>query len=59
MDIFINNASDLRAEIERLKTLKEEQGLALKARFTGPSAIFHTHSLDIPKITRRQKHRNF
>jgi hypothetical protein len=49
MDLSINNANDLRAEIERLKMLKEEQGLALKARFTGPSAIFHTIVSIFPK----------
>src|ERR1700710_2946906 len=49
MDISINSASDLRAEITRLKMLKEEQGLALKARFTGPSAIFHTFTSLCPR----------
>jgi hypothetical protein len=42
MDISINNASELKAEIARLKMVGEEQSLALKSRFNSPSALFHT-----------------
>jgi hypothetical protein len=42
MDISINNTSELKAEIARLKMVGEEQSIAIKARFSSPSAIFHT-----------------
>lgn len=42
MDSSIKNSSDLKAEIDRLRSLKTLQGEALKERFNGPSAIFHT-----------------
>jgi len=41
-DVSINNAGDLKAEIIRLRQLKSEQGTAIQARFSSPSAIFHT-----------------
>jgi hypothetical protein len=41
-DLSINNATDLRAEITRLRLLREEQGLAIRDRFSSPSAIFST-----------------
>src|SRR5437588_908904 len=41
-DISINNAGDLKAEIVRLRLLKEEQGKAIGARFSSPGATFST-----------------
>src|ERR1700712_4541117 len=49
MDIPITNSNDLRAEIERLKGVKQEQSIALKARFNGPAAIFSTVYSLFPK----------
>jgi hypothetical protein len=49
MDVSINNASELKAEIARLKMIKEEQSLAIKARFNTPSALFHTIVSIFPK----------
>lgn len=40
MDLPIRNIGDLRSEIIRLKGIEEVQGVALKARFSSPSAIF-------------------
>jgi hypothetical protein len=42
MDISINNVDDLKAEIFRLRLLKERQEVEIKARFSSASAIFHT-----------------
>lgn len=42
MELPVNNINDLRAEIARLKGLKAQQSVALKARFSGPAAIFST-----------------
>ncbi|OJW17357.1 hypothetical protein [Mucilaginibacter sp. 44-25] len=42
MELPVNNITDLRAEIARLKGLEAQQSVALKARFSGPSAIFST-----------------
>ncbi len=49
MDISINNASELKAEIARLKMVEEEQSIAIKARFSTPSALFHTIVSIFPK----------
>ena len=49
MDTSINNASELRAEIARLKMVSEEQSLAIKDRFNTPSALFHTIISIFPK----------
>jgi hypothetical protein len=45
----INSASDLRAEMDRLRDLERQQKLALKARFQSPSAVFHTALSLFPK----------
>ncbi|TWR29685.1 hypothetical protein FPZ43_07435 [Mucilaginibacter pallidiroseus] len=42
MEPSIKNIHDLKVEIGRLKNLTAEQGIALKARFAGPSAIMAT-----------------
>jgi hypothetical protein len=42
MDAVIYNISDLKEEIERLKTSKKVQEEAIKSHFNGPVAIFHT-----------------
>ncbi|HEY4323117.1 MAG TPA: hypothetical protein VGN20_04005 [Mucilaginibacter sp.] len=49
MDTSINNASELKAEIARLKMIEEEQSHAIKARFNTPSALFHTIVSIFPK----------
>lgn len=49
MDTSINNASELKAEITRLKMVGEEQSIAIKARFSTPSALFHTIISIFPK----------
>ena len=49
MDVSINNINDLRAEIARLKVLREQQEVEIKARFKGPSAIFHTFMSLFPR----------
>jgi hypothetical protein len=49
MDIPINNASELKAEIARLKMIGEEQSIAIKARFSSPSAVFSTLFSIFPK----------
>lgn len=49
MDTSINNASELKAEIARLRMTSEEQSLAIKDRFKSPSAIFHTIVSIFPK----------
>jgi len=41
-DVSINTAEDLRAEIARLRLLRAEQGTAIQARFSSPSATFST-----------------
>ena len=41
-DISINSASELHAEIARLRVLRQEQGAAIHARFSSPSATFST-----------------
>jgi len=48
-DGVINNTNDLKAEIVRLRLLKEEQKEAIAARFSSPSAIFHTALSVFPK----------
>ncbi|RYG00559.1 MAG: hypothetical protein EOO07_35300 [Chitinophagaceae bacterium] len=40
MTVSIKNIDDLRSEISRLEFAKEEQSIALKQRFSSPSAIF-------------------
>jgi hypothetical protein len=50
-DVAIKNMSDLKAEIFRLRHLKEEQSEALKARFSSPAAIFSTVFSIFPKGT--------
>jgi hypothetical protein len=42
METPIRNIFELQGEIGRLKNLEAEQAVALKARFSGPSAIFST-----------------
>ncbi|MFD0766733.1 hypothetical protein ACFQZI_17870 [Mucilaginibacter lutimaris] len=42
METPIRNIFELQAEIGRLKMVEAEQAIALKARFSGPSAIFST-----------------
>jgi hypothetical protein len=49
MDLSIKNSSDLRAEIVRLRSLKEQQGADISARFSSPSAIFSTFLSLFPK----------
>jgi hypothetical protein len=51
-DVHINNAEDLRAEILRLQHLKEEQGEALKARFSSPGAAISSLMTIFPKESR-------
>jgi hypothetical protein len=41
-DVSINSASSLQAEMARLRVLRGEQGAAIQARFSSPSAIFST-----------------
>ena len=48
-DVCITNVGDLKAEIIRLRQLKSEQGTAIQARFSSPSAIFHTFGSLFPK----------
>jgi hypothetical protein len=48
-DVCINNVGDLKAEILRLRQLKNEQRTAIQARFSSPSAIFHTFGSLFPK----------
>ncbi len=40
MDYQIRSVNDLKDEIFRLKTLEGQQSIALKGRFSSPSAIF-------------------
>jgi hypothetical protein len=54
-DISINSASELQAEIARLRLLKEEQGTAIQARFSSPSAIFSTVFSLFPKTSNDPK----
>lgn len=49
MDVSINSSSDLKAEIARLRGIEEEQSVALKARVSTPSALFHTIISIFPK----------
>jgi hypothetical protein len=48
-DVSINNVGDLKAEIIRLRQLRVEQGTAIQARFSSPSAIYHTIGSLFPK----------
>ncbi len=50
-DLSINNVRDLKAEIVRLKLLREEQGKAIGERFSSPSAVFSTVVSLFPKRT--------
>jgi hypothetical protein len=50
-DLTINNINDLKAEIARLRLLKEEQGKAIGARFSSPSAVFSTVFSLFPKTS--------
>jgi hypothetical protein len=45
----IRNILELQGEIGRLKNLEAQQAVALKARFSGPSAIFTTVLSLFPK----------
>lgn len=47
----VQNIDDLRSEIIRLEVLKQEQEIALKPRFSTPSALFHTVLSVFPKST--------
>ncbi|MCQ6961342.1 hypothetical protein [Mucilaginibacter aquariorum] len=49
METPIRNIFELQGEIGRLKNLEAEQAIALKARFSGPSAIFSTVLSLFPK----------
>ncbi|CAN5168046.1 hypothetical protein BH09BAC6_BH09BAC6_00760 [soil metagenome] len=49
MDLPIRNIGDLRSEIMRLKGVEQDQSVALKARFSSPSAIFGTIFSLFPK----------
>lgn len=49
MDVSIKNSNDLKAEIVRLQLLKQEQGDAIKARFSSPAATFSTLYSLFPK----------
>ena len=40
MDFQIKNVDDLREEIARIRVIEDQQGTALAARFSSPSAIF-------------------
>jgi hypothetical protein len=51
-DVTVNNAEDLKAEILRLRHLKEEQGDALKLRFASPGAAFSSLMTVFPKESR-------
>ena len=51
-EVTINNAEDLKAEILRLRRLKEEQGEALKARFRSPGAALSSLMPVFPKESR-------
>ena len=48
-EVSINNVGDLKAEIIRLRQLKSEQGVAIQARFSSPTAIYHTIGSLFPK----------
>lgn len=48
-DVHIKNSNDLKAEILRLRHLKEEQGLAIKARFSSPLTALSTIYSVFPK----------
>lgn len=48
-DVHINNVNDLKAEILRLRHLREEQGEALKERFSSPITAFSTLMTVFPK----------
>jgi hypothetical protein len=49
METPIRNIFELQGEIGRLKSLEAEQSVALKARFSGPSAIFSSVLSIFPK----------
>ena len=49
METTIRNVHDLKVEIARLKNLETDQSIALKARFSSPSAIFSTALSIFPK----------
>jgi hypothetical protein len=48
-DVTIQNSNDLKAEILRLRHLREEQGLAIKARFSSPFTALSTIYSAFPK----------
>ena len=50
-DVHIKNSNDLKAEILRLRHLKEEQGLAIKARFSSPLTALSTIYSVFPKTS--------
>ncbi|MEB0263683.1 MULTISPECIES: hypothetical protein [unclassified Mucilaginibacter] len=49
METSIRNIFELQGEIGRLKNLEARQAVALKTRFSGPSAIFSTVLSLFPK----------
>jgi hypothetical protein len=51
-DLQILNSSDLKAEILRLRQLREQQGNALKERFESPMVAFSTLMSAFPKGTK-------
>jgi hypothetical protein len=49
MDLTVKNVVDLQSEILRLEALKQNQEIALKARFSSPSAIIASLKTLFPK----------
>lgn len=54
-EISINTVGELKAEIVRLRLLKEEQGKAISARFSSPGAVFSTVFSLFPKSSNDPK----
>jgi len=50
MDLAVKNIDDLRSQIAALKSLEEQQGLAIRQRFNGPVALFSTVLSLFPKV---------
>ena len=57
MEVPIRNSWDLRQEIVRLRELEQEQGLALKERFSSPMAVFSTVYSLFPKSSDSGEHK--
>lgn len=54
-DISINSAGELKAEIVRLRLLREEQSKTIGARFSSPGAVFSTVLSLFPKSSNDPK----